>query len=47
MFAKMTRPDTMENVVIDELDHIPAESRISKAECKPVYVRKCFRQGTA
>lgn len=34
MFAELMRLETMENVVIDGLDHIPAENRISKAERK-------------
>lgn len=34
MFAEMMRLKTMENVVIDGFDHIPAENRISKAERK-------------
>jgi len=34
MFAEMMRFETMENLVIDGLDHIPAENRISKAERK-------------
>ena len=34
MFAEMMRLETMENVVIDGLDHIPAENMISKVERK-------------
>ena len=34
MFAEMMRLETMENVVIDWLDHIPAENMISKVERK-------------